>query len=255
MNITVNRGPDGFGSQLLSIISGIAYCKAHGYNYIHTPLIGFYLLDKPNEMLKDDLNDANNLLNRLVEKLNYKIIDECFTDNLYVHDYFYNEILLDCDKYYNDSFLNFISSAYDKAKPEYYKDEFNIAIHIRRGNDIPEKDIPIRVIENSVYEQLIYKLNLKYPNSKIHIFSWNNPNLNLNLDNIVYHIVDEGNKFLEDFNALVHADLLVVGSSTFSASAGILNKNTVICNDNIFKIMQTPIPKKWMENYYRIIDR
>ena len=50
----------------------------------------------------------------------------------------------------------------------------------------------------------------------------------------MYHVTPDGGKeFLSDFNALVHADILLVGSSTFSTSAGFFNKNLVLYSREI----------------------
>jgi hypothetical protein len=95
----------------------------------------------------------------------------------------------------------------------------------------------------------------KYPNAKIHIFSWTDPKLEIYSNNIIYHIVNSGERFIEDFNCLVHADILIAGSSAFSISAGMFNKNITIINDNIHKLsyMYAPVPSSWIKNSIDIL--
>ena len=104
---------------------------------------------------------------------------------------------------------------------------------------------------------MIIKLNKVYPDAKIHVFSWEQPDLidfNENIkQKLVYHISDNGGVFIEDFNALIHSDILIVGSSTFSLCAGLFNKNLVLCDETIFKLITTPFPTDWIENFSKIL--
>ena len=57
-------------------------------------------------------------------------------------------------------------------------------------------------------------------------------------------------------DGLVHADILVVGSSTFSISAGMFNKNMVLCDKAICRLYRswaTPFPSKWQSQFKSII--
>ena len=250
MAITIVRGSDGFGSQVLSILSGIAYAKTNNLEYQHTGISGIKLVGFPLNTNEKMVSDCNNMLSHIMENLDIKAA----SGDCEVFPFFHNEILQEgVDNYYNDSYLSQISESYLGVKPKIYdKDKFNIAIHIRRGDDILDSDMSCRWINNSVYENLIDRLLHTYPNSIIHIFSWNNPNLDISSDRVIYHITDDGMGFLDDFNCLVQSDLLVVGSSTFSIAAGILNKNIVMCDDSLCKLL-TPLPLRWMENYNKII--
>jgi hypothetical protein len=129
----------------------------------------------------------------------------------------------------------------------------NIAIHIRRGGDIKENDKEHRWVDSSVYNNLIIRLSKIIQNAHFHIFSWGNPELNVEVENLTYHTVNSGEKFIDHFNSLVHSDILVVGSSTFSISAGFFNKNKVICHESLCKLNKTPIPQQWIHNYYTLI--
>jgi hypothetical protein len=252
-NITVNRGNDGFGSQLMSIISGLAYAKTNNLNYFHTQLQGIKLLDK-NELQNTDLEKANILINDIIKNLgylNYNNMEECLSRPFY-HDIIYHE---GADKYYTDFFLNLLPKAYIMPRPAFYDNSFNIAIHIRRGNDIfTDSDINARIVSNDVYENTIELLQRQYPTAKIHIFSWTDPNLKIKTNNVQFHITNSGDSFLNDFNALVHSDILFVGSSTFSISAGFFCKGTVVCGPQFCKLNTTPIPTRWKINYKKIIE-
>ena len=70
---TIVRGKDGFGSQLLSILSGMAVAhKRKDTEYVHTRLDGIRLLDKGEDQ-NTDLVSANEMLDELILRCGYKI--------------------------------------------------------------------------------------------------------------------------------------------------------------------------------------
>ena len=249
--ITIVRGDDGFGSQVMSILSGIAYAKTHNIEYRHTNIKGIKLVGFPLNTEVKMISDCNKMLSDIMRNLG--IVPS--TIDCKVFPFFHTKILQQgVDNYYNEAFLTQMSESYVGVKPKMYdNDKFNISIHIRRGDDILDSDRTHRWVNNEVYVDLIKKLLDTYIDSVIHIFSWRNPNLNINDDRIIYHITDDGMGFLEDFNCLVQSDLLVVGSSSFSISAGILNKNIVLCDDTLCKLI-TPIPHRWVSDYNKLIN-
>jgi len=253
INLTMGKSHDGFGSLLLSSISGMAFAKIKGYNYIHTEFSGIKLLDKP-DVQNTDLERANLLIRDIIKNLGYRmrVADD---EGVVQASYYVPIIEQGVDLYYTDEFLKKLQDSYSMKKPSYYKnDTFNIAIHIRRGHDIfKNEDIQARIIPNEVYENIIKIFQQFYSEATIHIFSWTNPNLNIDNKNVVYHITESGDKFLDDFNGLVHSDILVAGSSTFSLSAGMFNKGLVLCGEEVFKLHETPFPTKWKNNYNNII--
>jgi hypothetical protein len=254
--ITIKRGHDGFGSQLFSIISGLAYCLKNNIQYSHSQIDNIKLIDK-NEFQNNELAKANLFINEFIDQLGIDTKRNDCEVYPFLHDYIHSNGV---DNFFTDDFIKLLSNSNFSQRPELYKnDKFNIAIHIRRGNDIPttnnihyhdfQQNYNQRWIESNVYDDLIAKLNKKIPNCAIHIFSWNDPKLSISLPNMQYHIVDNGELFMDDFNSLIHADLLVVGSSTFSLSAGFFNKNQVICDSSLCKLPNTPIPSLWLKNY------
>jgi hypothetical protein len=248
--ITIDRGNDGFGSQLLSIFSGIAYAKKHDLEYIHTPISGIKLLDKQ-EMQNKELDKANAIINSIVSKMGIRFRQP--NEFCISRPFFHYEIAnIGYDYYYDNEFLSSVRNCYQEPKPEIFDNSHNIAVHIRRGSDIfAENDIYYRIVNSDVYDKLIEKLHEKYKNSKIHIFSWTDPKLTISYSNVVYHISDTGDTFLDHFNCLVHADVLMTGSSTFSVCAGMLNKNRVLGMKN--KLVATPLLQDWLKNYEELM--
>lgn len=251
MNITIRRGDDGFGSQLLSILSGIAYSKINNHTYYHSPIENIKLVGNDINQNKE-IPLINEFLDAFIKNLNIKY--NTYDKYCIVRPFFHSEILENGEIYYNKNFTNYINSAYPLPKPEYYNNnKHNIAIHIRRGDDILEKDMAVRWIDSEVYDNIIEKIKIKYPNSQIHIFSWRDPKIK-NKDNIIFHTSESGDTFLSDFNGLVWSDILIVGSSTFSIAAGLLNKNTVAIDNSIYKLKAMYIPKFWYETFKEIIN-
>jgi len=248
-NITIIRGDDGFGSQLTSIISGIAYCRYHNKKYLHTPINNFKLLNK-NTSQNYELNRCNELINKIVLNLGLEMKKN--SDSCIIKPFFHNEIQQDVDNYFSESFLKELQDSFpEKIKPDYYN-KFNIAIHIRRGEDIFESDKPVRWIESNIYEEIIKKLRIKYPNALFNIFSWGDSGIEKS-DDIEFHTSSSGEKFFEDFVSLVLSDLLVIGSSSFSVAAAMFHSGIVLCDKNIFKI-SNPVPSIWFENYRKIME-
>jgi len=255
--ITNIDGGDGFGSQFLSRICGITYANYHKLNYVHFPIKTILLEDKPSQSRTDELDSSNILLNSIMLNLRIKNIDELDssdTINTCCRTNFYNEILSNPSQYFTDEWISSLQDSYSEKPPNYYQnDKLNIAIHIRRGNDISINNY-MRYVSSDFYDDLIAKFLEKYENSIIHIFSWNDPGITIKSDRIMLHITsDGGKKFLSDFNALVHANILLVGASSFSTSAAFFNKNLVLYSKKIGNIDCNPFVPIWETNFENII--
>lgn len=255
--ITTEDGGDGFGSQLLSRIAGITYANYHKLEYIHFPIKTIILEDNPSTSRNSELENSNLLLESIMKNLQIKTpneVNESSNINVYHRVMFYNEINLNSNQYFSEDLLNRFKDSYVMTPPDYYpNDQLNISIHVRRGNDIRSDDFA-RYVSSEIYNNIVEKLLQKYDNSIIHIFSWNDPDLKIKSDRIKYHITyDGGKEFLSDFNALVHADILLVGSSTFSLSAAFFNKNLVLYNKNIHRMGINPFVPIWENNFDNII--
>lgn len=257
-SITIQRGSDGFGSQFLSIISGILYAKAHGKEYLHSPISNIKLSDK-SEFQNEEYERAKKLVDTIVHNMGYANLDK---QSCEIRNFFHQEIYESPEKYFSKKIMESFQHSYPMERPSYYDaSSMHIAVHIRRGADILDFDVPWRIVDSKVYDRIISKLLSKYPEAKIHIFSWSNPGLSIDHKNIIYHTVSSGNYFLDDFNALVHADILVVGCSSFSHAAAVFNKNIILYDHNDLWKKQSEnaqvkgigVPQEWLLNYKRII--
>jgi hypothetical protein len=249
-NITVRRGRDGFGSQLLSIFSGIAWCRTHPDNtYWHSSLSDIKLSDMENTQ-NHELGKANEFVNQIIQNLGISTIDKCIGSFSTIESYHIPIKNKGVDSYYNEDFFSYLNASYTIGKSEYFTKPHNISIHIRRGADIAVKN-PWRWIDESLYEPIIERFSIDYPDSDIHIFSWNDPSIK-SRPNIKFHIVDNGRKFMDDFHAMVQSDILVVGSSSFSMSAGMLSKGVVLCDESIYKVSD-PLPTSWINNFQQLM--
>lgn len=251
-SITVRRGRDGFGSQLYAIIIGYIATQHINKKYYYS---NFSDLTVP---LRNNSINLNNLLESLMKNLN---IENVLTKNI-------NESCLQIQLPYacvnQDSFLKNnlkkLQDAWPLKKPNYLENNHNICIHVRRGIDVNKND-KHRWQDSSFYENMLKILFSKYPNSKIHIFSWGDPGLShIENKNLIIHNSD-GYDFVDDYNALVHTDILVVAGSTYSISAAFFNKNLVLCSNDIVKFnspdsmncKKAPFPIDWENNYNKIL--
>ena len=117
--------------------------------------------------------------------------------------------------------------------PEFKNDKTNIAIHIRRGDVEKDSYYSKRYTDNEVYIKIIEKLQKKYDNCNICIFSegtdgfdefrkMNNVKLLNDLD------------ILETFEYFCNADVLIIAKSSLSYLAGLYNKNPEIYIEKSF---------------------
>lgn len=254
--ITTQDNGDGFGSQCLARIAGIVYANYHNLNYVHFPINKIILEDNPSQSRCAELENVNILLDSIMRNFGVACItdlDSSVKIDTYDRVNFYNEINSNPKQYFTQEIVDKFKNSYHQNCPEYYKNEkLNISIHIRRGNDIRSEDF-FRYVESDIYDDIIEKLLKKYENSIIHIFSWNDPQIKVQSDRITYHITDDGGEFMSHFNGLVHADILLVGASTFSICAGFFNKNIVLYNKKISRMHVNPFIPVWENNYYEIL--
>lgn len=251
MIVTIAHDNDGFGSQMLSILSGIAYTMHIGGTYYHTPRKSIKLvgIDAPQNK---EINRINEFLNSFMSNLGIKLISDAPLDEITnkvpytIFPHLHGEV---CNtQAYTKEFSKLLKANYPLLKPDYYENNHNIAVHIRRGDDLLPAQRHNRWISSDIYNSLIEKLHSKYPNSKLHVFSWQDPQIEVK-SYISFHTTYSGDTFLDDYNALVWADILVVGSSTFSMSAGVINDKMVIIDESFYKLSDMYIPVEWKDNY------
>lgn len=238
--ITISR-LDGFGSQLFSIISGLAHCYKHNIKYAHTRISNIKLLHSE-EFMNTEVHRANDFISPIIA--NFPLTT---TEPGKAFPHFHMEAFNDRHGYYNNKFLTTLNECYNST---IINDKLTIAIHVRRGDDIIESDKQYRWIETDYYEKLIKYILKKETDCLIKIFSWNDSGINIKDERIEYHVSKgKGDIFMDNFLDLVHSDILIVGSSTFSISAGFFNKGKVLCNEKLMKLNQTAIPPIWGDNF------
>lgn len=194
---------------------------------------------------QEELN-KNNIINPIyIDVLNYPMLTQLIQNkNLDVLVYIKLPYLITYNNP-NEYYLpiqNEIIELYDQANKDrpliYNENKINIAIHIRVYSDLDNTCdnynyhngiTPRFYLTSDYYIKLIEKLKDKYDNAEFHIFSQEKyfdvrykdlrkiPYLNfhLTMDNF------------STFHHLCKADVLVLGSSSFSHVAGFYNKNDV----------------------------
>lgn len=240
-------GKDGGGAQLLRQLSTIAFTKAFGFSYIHTPLSevshnqenddewtnkweNFFQLSNFstsdfNENIEfSHFKDAIDLIPTLLK------IDQAETDRFYsvydCHSFinrnisFYEDIRAELRQYYEES---------ERSKNLLYnKNILNVAIHVRRG-DINKEQHPERFTSIKKLGKVIQQIEDVLGEKKfiISIFCEEKQKdleqlVSKNVQTI-YHL-----DIFDVLDHLIHADLLVTSKSTVSYVPAIVNKGIII---------------------------
>ena len=217
---TIHGKGDGFGAQYQSILSGIAYCSYKGYNYIHTP---FSKMDHG-----VDINKANKFIG-IQSKYIIRDISSSIIKKPYIHEVHYSK---SPSIYYTDSVLKYIRECYYSTNKPIIEN-IDIAIHIRRGDIIKDGKHAKRYINNGIYLKIINKLKNLYPDYTITVFSEGNYNdfKDIGLNENCFRLNTD---IFETFHSLVSSKILVMGFSSFSYCAAIINTNTVYHYDSFW---------------------
>ena len=210
MALTIRGKNDGFGAQYQAVMSGIAFCHAKNYLYKHTPLRCVDHNGNPEQLdtfmgVKSDsaADDCDTL------------ISEPYINEVHWHKYPSN--------YYTKEVSEKIRASY-YSTPKPPKCDYDVAIHIRRGDVHPETND--RYMPNDFYRKLLARLKRKHPNSTFCIYSEGSRKdfRDLESSGLFFHLNDG---IEETFHQLVTAKILVTAKSSFSYSAGILSTGTV----------------------------
>jgi len=255
-------GYEGIGAQYQRIVALIAIARQHNLKFIHFPIIvGHNYNNDPEWNEKwDKMFNIKKLANNdevdyaKLEKMETPfthdiILDQLLKDNInktnvlnYYHLPF--KIFDSNPEYYLSCVQKDIIDAYDEVnstrKLIYDKTKTNIAIHLRVFNGCDNKEYYQNFLDkkseryymsDDMYIKYINILKLNYPNADIHIFSQQDKfdihyKKIRELKDIKLHF-DDLDTF-DTFHHLCKADVLCLGTSSFSILAGIYNKNTVI---------------------------
>lgn len=253
----------GIGHQIANWIAGFWFSQKFGLKFVHLPFsspqwedfLGFGLGEKNIEELKQQAYIVRKLPlfnenDKTEVELNKKIIQSYAGKKVIFiaeQDQFYREqygvISILKQKFYN-------APARRKDRLIYSPDNFNIAIHVRRGDIMSNpnnQNLVMRYLSNDYFEKVLKQVleNLQI-NKNIHIyfFSQGKPedypefaqysNLHWCFN------MDAQTSFLH----LVFADLLITSKSSFSYKPALLNKGIKICPKNFWH--GYPNSKEWI---------
>ena len=256
----VHRGDganiEGIGALYQRVVSLIGICKKFGLKYIHQKIpIGHKYANITDDEWDNTWDRMFNLESLFETNANDNNIDTTKYDRL-TYDILFNEISKNKKSYYitnpydvsyNEDVYVLIQSdiieAYNESNKNrllmYDKNKTSIAIHIRVWNDCDDSFEYNNYVNNNTvrfnytadkYIDLIKRLQNKYPNYDIHIFSQlkyfdiNYSKLR-ELHYVHFHLEMDP---IETFHHLCKADVLVLGLSSFSHLAGMYNNNTVV---------------------------
>lgn len=212
ISFTITGKTDGFGAQYQSKMSGIAYAKKMGYKYIHTPF-------------KEIAHGGDvESLNRFIG-IPAEIIPPNIIERPYIHEVHFNS---NPSIYYTPEVIEILRNYYySTPKPTVPS---CIAIHIRRGD--VDSNMPERFSGNKEYKKIISKLLKEYKDDII-IYSQGKESdfSDLRHKRVFFNLNDSIER---TFHAFVEAKVLVVSKSSFSYSAGILNRNKVYYLENFW---------------------
>lgn len=256
-------GYEGIGAQYQRIVALIAIARRHNFKFIHFPImVGHNCNNDPEwnekwekmfnikKLANNDEVDYTKLEKKETPFIEDIKLDQLLEDNInktnvlnYYHLPF--KIFDSNPDYYLSCVQKDIIDAYNEVNSTreliYDKTKTNIAIHIRVFNNYDTKKDYENFLNNiknerhymsdDKYIKYINILKLNYPNSDIHIFSQKNTfDVHFaklrELKDIKLHF-DEIDTF-DTFHHLCKADVLCLGTSSFSILAGFYNKNTVI---------------------------
>ena len=249
---------EGIGAQYQRIIALLSIAKRHNIKYIHIPIkVGHNYNNDPewDEKWEEMFNikklannndiDLKNITNKYSIFTDFTLEQLLNDDETILHHYLSPFNIFDNNPdYYLSNIQNDIINVYNDInstrKLIYDKNKISIAIHLRvfnKNDDIENYEDYINnknarhFMTCDMYITYIDILKNKYPNSDIHIFSQKDTfdihyTKLYDIENIKIHF-DDLDTF-DTFHHLCKADVLVMGSSSFSILAAFYNNNTII---------------------------
>lgn len=238
---------DGGGAQILRQLSTIAFSKAFGFSYIHTPLSEVEHNDNKDPEWTDKWENFFQLSTfsdaQVDEKVEFKqfqnpidLIPTLINNDRDKTNQFYQ--VSDCHSYLNRniSLYEHIKSKlrqnYDNTdRPRnllYDEDILNVAIHVRRG-DIQENSYTGRFTSAEKLKKVIQQIEAVIGSNKykISIFCKEKQSDLEKLESkhiqTIYHL-----DIFDVLDHLIHADLLVTSKSTVSYIPALINKGIII---------------------------
>jgi len=255
----------GIGHQMANWIAGYWFAQQFGLQFAHTPFSSKswedFLAFGENE------TSVKELLNNRYKKIRLPLFDE---DNISEVTLITNIIasyrdkkvvfIAEQDQFYRDQYgvMEQIKQKFYGAKSRqkdqliYSKENFNIAIHVRRGDIVIVKEtnnpnLAMRWQDNSYFEKVLSSVTSKLKVEKpiaIYLFSQG--------EQKDFHEFEkfENIHFCLDMNAqdsflhLVYADLLITSKSSFSYKPALLSKGIKVCPKNFWH--SYPTDHQWI---------
>jgi hypothetical protein len=219
---------DGFGANVQQIIGAALYAELHKYPFYYQPFetMEHNYNGQPND--PDYLAKHETLINCIG---NFPTVDQAHEQKYVVQSDHYAAFLdANIDKCAQSLIVKKIKSVFraNKNTPHYFNpNRLNIAVHIRRHNAHDSRtygtDVP-----NKTYIEIIAKLRAIYSRKHplFHIYSQGEIRdfIEFEAEDTLLHINDPAE---ETYTALVLADALVAGRSSFSYTAGYLSDGFV----------------------------
>jgi len=201
--------PDGggFGGQYHRFMAGVAFCEYNGYEYVHKPITAI------------GHGESADRLNKFIG-----IPPAAPSVKADIAEDYPRVVYREPDTYFTPAALDKIRGYY-YSTPKPADCEYDIAIHIRRGDVGPRKH-RMRYTSNRTYKKIIRRLNADFPNSSICVYSVGAADdfKDLAADNVHFCLNGEVE---EAFHAMVTAKVLVTSKSAFPLCAALLSTNTV----------------------------
>ena len=225
MYLTNRQRDDGFGSQLQGLIYSIMFAECNNYSFAYSNIhkIDHNYDNNPNfvEDLENYINIKNNYIN--ASSIDSSSVIEIPDGQEYVYMAINIDTVLE-----SSQFKNLKAIIYANKNNSFNKDNFNIAIHIRRVNKCDNRNSGAPYT-NQYYIELINNLREFYKNKNIlfHIYSQGTLEEfhELKMESVIFHL----NESIQDtFNGFLFADLLVTGPSSLSYVAGLLTDSEVV---------------------------
>ena len=238
----------GIGHQMANWIAGLWYAKQFGLKFAHLPFstpqwenfLGFGIGEKTVKELKRERYKVRKL--PLFQETNEKEVE---LNRRIIQSYAGRKVVFiaEQDQFYRNQY-----GVMDELKQKFYSaparkndrliyspDQFNIAIHVRRGDimlDPHNPKLTMRYLSNDYFEKVLNQVlgNVKME-KPIHIYFFsqgkpddypefaNYPNLHWCLDMNAQ----------ESFLHFVYADLLITSKSSFSYKPALLNNGIKVC--------------------------
>jgi hypothetical protein len=220
------KSKDGFGSQYQKIIQTYIYCKSINLSFVYSPL----------ECVEHNYDNDIEYNNKLEILMNLKNNISNLKNNINIQHLDYGGIIMpffenNIDECCKSEHMNFIKTCFweNKDKNFFNNNKFNVAVHIRRENQVDKGVAGDRVTTpNSYYLNIMNNIRNKHKDKDIlfHIYSQGNIRnfIDLEGDNVMFYINYD---IIESFKGLVSAEALVTSPSSLSYVAALISDGEI----------------------------